>query len=368
MASCRRWVLSLIGLLFLVASPARSNTAPAPVPVTGQTTAQYPGDDGALKRGVPWPTPRFTNHGNGTVTDNLTGLMWSQNAAPRSVSQWTTGLEFCNAYALADYADWRMPNLREMLSLVNYGNSAPPLPTGHPFIGVPAAFTYWTSTSSREDPLRAWRVESGATSIAYKDGGFSHYVWPVRGSNTLSTLAPVPVTGQTASHAPRDDGALRVGVPLPAWRFVINGDGTISDRLTGLMWTQNVRPLGAGSTWINALEACGAWTFAEHADWRLPNVRELHSLIDASAAGRLPDGHPFSGLTASQNFWSSTTSPGSTTYAYTLAMGSLGAISVALKTLNPSIPSGGAPLAWPVRGPVELPPPPIDTGILLMVR
>ena len=52
----------------------------APVPKTGQTTSYGTGDDGALQKGVAWPTPRFTDNSNGTVTDNLTRLIWMKNA------------------------------------------------------------------------------------------------------------------------------------------------------------------------------------------------------------------------------------------------------------------------------------------------
>jgi len=53
---------------------------PAPVPKTGQTTSYATGDDGDLEKGVAWPDPRFMDNGNGTVTDNLTGLIWLKNA------------------------------------------------------------------------------------------------------------------------------------------------------------------------------------------------------------------------------------------------------------------------------------------------
>ena len=53
---------------------------PAPVPKTGQTTSYTTGDDGDLEMGVPWPSPRFTDKGDGTVTDNLTGLIWLKDA------------------------------------------------------------------------------------------------------------------------------------------------------------------------------------------------------------------------------------------------------------------------------------------------
>ena len=52
----------------------------APVEKTGQTTSCAAGDDGALKKGVAWPSPRFTDNADGTVSDNLTGLIWLKQA------------------------------------------------------------------------------------------------------------------------------------------------------------------------------------------------------------------------------------------------------------------------------------------------
>ena len=60
--------------------PQVGTGAGAGVPKTGQTTFYATGDDGDLEKGVPWPSPRFTDNGNGTVTDNLTGLTWLEDA------------------------------------------------------------------------------------------------------------------------------------------------------------------------------------------------------------------------------------------------------------------------------------------------
>jgi len=62
------------------AKPYRPGVIKSPLPQTGQTTSYLPGDDGDLQMGVPWPIPRFIDHGDGTITDRLTGLMWTQNA------------------------------------------------------------------------------------------------------------------------------------------------------------------------------------------------------------------------------------------------------------------------------------------------
>jgi len=67
-------------LLVEVYDLVSAHSVGAPVEKTGQTTYYEPGDDGDLKKGVVWPNPRFTDNEDGTVTDNLTGLIWLKNA------------------------------------------------------------------------------------------------------------------------------------------------------------------------------------------------------------------------------------------------------------------------------------------------
>ena len=64
------------------------------LPKTGQTTSYATGDDGYIEAGVAWSSPRFTNNGNGAMTDNLTGLVWSQNAnLPAALKTWHQALD-----------------------------------------------------------------------------------------------------------------------------------------------------------------------------------------------------------------------------------------------------------------------------------
>lgn len=78
------------------------------LPKTGQTTSYATGDDGDLQLGVAWPSPRFTDNGDGTVTDNLTGLMWAENANLDGVKTWADALSYVNALNLAGYDDRRL--------------------------------------------------------------------------------------------------------------------------------------------------------------------------------------------------------------------------------------------------------------------
>ncbi len=162
----------------------------SPVPVTGQTRSYYKGDDGDLQLGVQWAGQRFTDNGDGTVKDHLTGLIWLKNANCFGNTNWYEAIDASNNLAtgqcgLSDDSfpgDWHLPNVRELHSLIDYGNYSPALPSGHPFTGVQDSY-YWSSTTYANRSYLAWRVGMyyGLVSDYYKDNYY--YVWPVRGGN-----------------------------------------------------------------------------------------------------------------------------------------------------------------------------------------
>ena len=167
----------------------------ASVPETAQTASYDQNipqkDDGALKKGVAWPTPRFTDNGNDTVTDNLTKLIWLKNANYHGMVTWNQALIYAaNTYDSLDprqpgpndgskKGDWRLPNLRELQSLIDYSKGTPALPAGHPFTGVQSS-VYWSSTTYAFDGTYAWYVDVNNGVAAFDAKGPS-YVWFVRG-------------------------------------------------------------------------------------------------------------------------------------------------------------------------------------------
>jgi len=155
----------------------------APVAKTGQKVSYVPGDDGDLQMGSS-ANPRFTDNANGTVTDNLTGLMWvksPQLLTNNSISKnWREGIDFCNNLDYSGYSDWRLPNVKELLSLVDYGQMWPALPVGHLFTGIPSEL-YWSSTPSAycpDLPIRVSIHNGNVDQKIYNDGLYR--IWPVR--------------------------------------------------------------------------------------------------------------------------------------------------------------------------------------------
>ena len=189
------------------------------VPKTGQTTCYDvagatisctgTGQDGDLLVGTTLPNPRFTDNSNGTVTDNLTGLIWLKNAnCNNAMMPWANALSFANTLydgstshnggdcGLTDGSsagDWRLPNKVELASLLSLEYFLPPLSNaagsakwseGDAFTGVQSDF-YWSSTTIARVTTEAWFVYlyDGGVSSGFKT--IPYYVWPVRGGQQI---------------------------------------------------------------------------------------------------------------------------------------------------------------------------------------
>jgi len=173
------------------------SAGPALVSKTGQITSRAIGDDGDLKKGVAWPNPRFTDNGDGTVTDNLTGLIWLKNANCFGDRNWAEALSDCNGLArgscgLTDGSnpgDWRLPNVRELQSLCHYDYYGPAIPntagtgkwtSGDPFSNV-QSYWYWSSSNYVNSTGYAWSVFMSDGVVDDVETYVGYYVWPVRG-------------------------------------------------------------------------------------------------------------------------------------------------------------------------------------------
>jgi len=390
-------VTAALVLTVLIVAPVSSQAAaPAPVPVTGQTRSDNSGDDGDLEKGVAWPSPRFTDNTDGTVTDNLTGLIWLQDAFCADTGPKTWAFALLNIIALnfsgnmdgvscgdtsnggSHQTDWRLPNKREFLSLIDFGEDNPALEVNHPFTNVQVDIPYWTSTTDAADADQGWVITisssigtAGKITAQGKNSGGD--VWAVRGDTALTDTGPVPKTGQTASAAPGagDDGDLEKGIAWPDPRFRENGNGTVTDCLTSLVWVKDLTcdelkdPLSLSGSLTTANNLgngqCGltdgSFGGGGGTWWRLPNVRELESLIHAGVSnpalpntpgtGQWTSGDPFVFDTGLQNntYWTSTSYGATAIFSYwTVNLGAGDLISENAGSNN---------YVWPVRDATE---------------
>lgn len=296
------------------------------LPKTGQTTSYATGDDGALQKGIAWPNPRFTDNGNGTVTDKLTGLVWLKNANCFGARTWANALTDANALAngqcgLTDgskVGDWRLPNKNELLSLIDRSKYNPALQAGHPFINVQTQYYYWSSTTSNASNYISGYYARWVVGMEMGDFGdldSAPHVWPVRGGE--DGVVKLPQTGQTKCYDAKNveidcantgqDGEFKKGVNWPNTRFTVNGD-CITDILTGLMWTKNANLPNKLMKWDEAIAYAINLSLCGYSDWRMPNINELESLMNADESKQV------NWLTAQgftnveyNRYWSSTT-------------------------------------------------------------
>lgn len=316
---------------------------------TGQTTcfdatgAEIPcsgtGQDAEFRQGAPWPVPRFEEDCAGCVLDRLTGLTWTLDANSGGFPMtWLEALDFAaamNRERAFGFTDWRLPNRRELRSLICHQSRKPPLPEGHPFRGLMETW-YWTSTSAAINPDHAWYVNMAGGRMFFGRKDESFLAWCVRGDgngvltasgqtacfNADGAEIPCPGTGQ--------DGETGYGRAWPAPRFEERAGGVL-DRLTGLLWRRTADLTGGPVHWPEALAAVADLNRrdGDNGGWRLANINELESLVDCSAhSPALAAGHPFSAL--HDVYWSATTSFFEPDWAWALYLNK-GAIGVGRK-------------------------------------
>jgi hypothetical protein len=252
-------------------------TLPFRIPDSGQTTefTSTPGEDSDF---IINPQS-FTDNGDGTLTDQMTGLMWQKTDGGEMTFE--NAAAFCENLTLAGFSDWRLPTGIELYSINNLNYVNPALNTA--FFTQTQAEYWWTSEVRIDDPSRIWSVNAG--------GG----IGPHAKTETLSA------GGTRRFHVRAVRNPIQPLVP-PA-RLTDNGNETITDNLTGLIWQKF--PATTLLTWDEALILAGNTSLAGKTDWRLPDVKELQSLNDPSRSK--PSFNPmFFPNCISGNYWSST--------------------------------------------------------------
>jgi len=267
-------VLLFAGILAYAANVKKSMKH---LPDSGQTTS-YTSIYGADNSYTIFP-PYYVNNSNGTITDTVTGLMW------QAVDGGEMTIENARAYvdslSLAGYTDWRLPTAHEAETILNMDKLNPAMDTVY-FPNTLAAY-WWTSQTRFDDTTVIWVTNAG--------GGLG----PHPKAETISA------GGVKSFHvrAVRD-----VVAPPLVNHFTDNGDSTITDNITGLIWQKY--PSTDTLSWNAALYyADSLYCGGEH-DWRLPNIKELGSINDESRNAPSIDISYFPNIVASR-YWSSTT-------------------------------------------------------------
>ena len=150
---------------------------------TGQTTVYNAGDDGTYQTGLAFD---YTDNGDGTVTDNNTSLMWIQDGTGSgcnngSTATWSEAIDFCEALDYAGHTDWRLPNAKELHSIVVYEGTVPFI--NKTYFTNTANSCYWTSTTHVPATTYALVVNFSSGYVSYGDKTNAYYIRPVRGGN-----------------------------------------------------------------------------------------------------------------------------------------------------------------------------------------
>jgi hypothetical protein len=223
-------------------------------------------------------TPAYQDNGDGTVTDLNTGLMWVQ--ARGSKMTWDSAFIMAGQCSVGGYNDWRFPTIKELYSLINF--------KGKSGASATACIAYLDTTV----------FEMAYGNLALGERIIDAQDWSTAQYTSLTMMADTTIFGvnfidgrikgypkyvpPTAVTKQKMHVRFVRGNPLYGINsFVDNGDLTITDNATGLMWMKDDSQ--TGMNWEAALayaQTKNTANFLGHNDWRLPTAKELHSIVD----------------------------------------------------------------------------------------
>lgn len=255
--------------------------------------------------------PSYQNNGNGTITDNNTGLMWIQ--ARGNKITWDSAFILAAQCNTGGYNDWRVPTIKELYSLINF--------TGKSGVTRPSCIAYldttyfgWTTGnltlseriidaqdySATQYTSLTMMADTTIFGVNFVDGRIKGYPKYIPPANTVGQKMYVRFVRGNTSYGLNN--------------FVDNGDSTITDNATNLMWTKYDD--GNGMNWQSALayaQTKNAQNYLGHNDWRLPNVKELQSIVDYT---RSPDATGSAAIDPVFNCTAITDEGGNTNYPF----------------------------------------------------
>jgi hypothetical protein len=208
---------------------------------------------------------------------------WYQASGTYDATYNPGSTDVCGSLVLGSYSDWRLPSKKELITIVDYAIPSPGPTINTTYFPNTNASPYWSSTTQAYSPgyAYAWRVHFDDGLVGYGSKGNGLYVRCVRGGQSATT-------------------------------FINNGNGTVTDNRTGLMWQQGEPGY---MKWNSALSYCEGLSLGGNTDWRLPTIKELESLTDDTRYYPAIDTTFFPNAHASV-YWSSTTYASNPSHAW----------------------------------------------------
>ena len=217
--------------------------------------------------------PNYTDNNDGTVIDNVTGLMWQQTMDAKMT--YNEAVDYANASNVGGYSDWRVPSIKELFSLIQFtgesgGEVAKVFYIDTDYFDQPIGDT---SIGEREIDAQTWSSTKYVGETMHGDAtvfGVNFIDGRIKGYGLLNPRTRADNTGYFRLVRGNESYGDNV--------FIDNGDGTISDLASGLMWQMSDD--GNTRDWEEALDYCEDLSLAGYDDWRLPNAKELQSIVD----------------------------------------------------------------------------------------
>ena len=228
------------------------------------------------------------------VRDNFTRFIWEVKTNDRSIHDWDDEYNWheahdifiaqLNAERFGGFSDWRLPTVLELASITDKGRFYPSIETD--YFPNTKLWYYWSDTTYAYPTVNAWLIHFYYGPDGQDDKLNNYHVRAVRSGQSLID---------------------------PSDNFLLNIDGTVTDKNTGLTWQ---RETGGTMNWQDALSYCESLSLGGYDNWRLPTIEELRSIVNyrtfdpaiASIFVQDPDNEQY--YTIDGLYWSSTT------YAY----------------------------------------------------
>lgn len=277
--------ITLFGLLNIVIITAQDRAYPYPIVDTN--ICDFYGDDSIISKPKPGEPffgqdahyqgnqPSYTNHQNGTISDNITGLMWASSMDEKMT--YDEAFKKAGESKLGGYTDWRIPTIKELYSLILFSGK----------VGKQQASKLFIDTEYFNQPLG--NVSAGEREIDAQTWSATQYKGVTMRNNATvfgvnfidGRIKGYPMFNRRKGEAKKLFVRLVRGNPNYGTNiFVDNGDGTITDKATSLMWQK--ADDGIARDWKDALAYAENAEMAGYTDWRLPNAKELQSIVDYS--------------------------------------------------------------------------------------